>query len=511
MEYIRIILFVLAVLSIIATLVVYFKARKELKKNVELPKEDNAEEKVEEVLPKETVQKYTKAFTILTIITGALSLSAIIVNIIFRDRLAGIERPNPIIGTAILDINPIIELKLDEYYIVDEMVALDDDAKTIVDPSLKGRDLIEIIDFIRDRLGEEGLIPHDDDLFVMICTTGNIDVRRVESTIHDSFDSKDIRILLTAVEKVNDDDIKLAKEKNISACKAAYINSILKENNDVSLDYLLESSVHNLHEAKDVGRYCDQGYFLDGEMCLKELSREEPTTGKVCSEEYTEYNGKCYREGRFTETDKETCYGDYTLKDGKCVKNESRRAEGVCTEGEYDFSDDKCHVRTYTGDATEYCRDSGRTMYEHKCLATKPTLNGGCLGKDVVYKGKCVNMKNDYVSTDWKCKKGTIFDPRDTIPEGGYKCYLETKVNPASYKCDEGFTVSDNMCLLVEEHKVERVRVCESNYTLVKDGRCLNLKDFKEMADGLVCDKPNARMKNDVCIIYDIVDAKHIK
>ena len=511
MRYLRIILFILAILTLIATLVVYFKLKKELKKNAEVPKEDGEDKKLEEDIPKEKIEKYVKIFTILTIITGVLSLSAIIVNIIYKDKIIDVERPNPIIGTVILDINPVIEFKMDEYYIVDEMVALDEDAKRIVDESLKGRELDEIMDFIVGRIIEENFIPVDDDLEILLCATGDVDIREIEAKVHNAFDRKDIRKIVTSVEKITDKDTELAKEKNISVCKAAYINSILNENSDIAVDYLLESSMRNIREAKENGIYCDKGYFLDGDMCLKELRREDAKEGKVCPENYFSYNNKCYKEGNFTETDKETCYGDFTLKDGKCVKNESRRAEGVCTEGEYDFSDDKCHVRTYTGDAIEYCRDSGRTMYEHKCLATKPTINGGCLGSDVVYKGKCVNMKNDYVGTDWKCKSGRIFDPMDKIPEGGYKCYLETKVNPASYKCDEGFTVSDNMCLLVEEHKVERVRVCESNYTLVKDGRCLNLKDFKEMADGLVCDKPNARMKNDVCIIYDMVDAKHSK
>ena len=510
MNYVRITLFILAILSMIATLIAYFKVRKKLKKNVEPPKEDNNVEVKEDdsSIPKEIIEKYVKIFTILTIITGILGLAAIIVNIIYKDEEI-IERPNPVVGTAIIDVNPIIELKLDEYYVVDEMVAVGEDPKEIVDTSLKGRELDEIIDFIRDRLGEEDLIPHDDDLFIFLCTTGNIDVHRIEEKVHSSFTSKDIRVLITSVEEPNEKDIRLADEKNISVCKAAYINSIMEENNDVSLDYLLESDARNLHEAKDVGRYCDQGYFLDGDACLKEISREEPKAGKVCTEGYSEYNGKCYRDGHFEETEKETCYGDYTLKEGKCIRSESHKAEGVCEEGEYDYSSDKCHVKTYTGDAIEFCTDTGRTLYEHKCLATKPTINGGCLGKDVVYKGKCVNKINDMVNSDWKCKKGRIVDPMGgEIPEGGYKCYLESKVNPTGYKCDDEFTLSGKTCLLVEERRVDKVRVCETGYTLTKDGRCLNFKDSKEMSDGLTCDMPNARMKNDICIIYDIIDCK---
>ena len=517
MRYLRIILFILAILSIIATLIAYFKVRRELKNgkivkgnNEETPKEENNEEKAEEEIPKEKIEKHVRVFTILTIVTGVLTLTAIIVSIIFKDKEI-IERPNPVVGTAIIDVNPIIELKLDEYCVVNEMVALGEDPKEIVDSSLKGRELDEIIDFIRDRLGEEELIPYDDDLAIFLCTTGKIDVHQIEEKVHSSFTSKDIRILITSVEEPNEEDIKLAEEKNISACKAAYINSIIEENSDISIDYLLESDFHSLHEAKDIGRYCDKGYFLDGDMCLKELSREEPKMGKVCTEGYSEYNGKCYRDGHFEETEKETCYGDYTLKDGKCIRNESHKAEGVCEEGEYDLSSDKCHIKTYTGDATEFCTDIGRTLYEHKCLATKPTINGGCLGKDVVYKGKCVNMINDMVNSDWKCKKGRIIDPMGEIPEGGYKCYLESKVNPTSYKCNDGFTLNGKTCSLVEEHRVDKVRICETGYTLTKDGRCLDFKDSKEMTDGLACDMPNARMKDDACIIYEMIESKHSK
>ncbi len=496
MKILKIILFSLAILLLIATLVVYLITRKKLKSENEILKEE--------------IEKYVKIYTILTIVTGVLSLAAIIVNVIFKDREI-IEKPNSIIGTAILDINPTIELKLDEYYVVNEMVALNEDPKEIVDPSLKGRELDEIIDFIRDRLAEEELIPYDDDLPIFLCTTGDINVFKIEEKVHGSFSNRDIRTLITSIDKINDKDINLAKEKNISVCKAAYINSIIEENNAIELDYLLESSVRNLHEAKEIGRYCDKGYFLDGDSCFKEIGREEPKAGKVCTEGYSEYNGKCYRDGHFSETEKETCYGDYTLKDGKCVRSESYKAEGVCEEGEYDSSSDKCHVKTYAGDATEYCMDSGRTLYEHKCLATKPTINGGCLGKDVVYKGKCVNKINDMVNSDWKCKKGKVIDPRDNIPEGGYKCYLESYVKPTSYKCNDEFTLNGKTCLYYEERRAEKERVCETGYTLTKDGRCLNLKDFKEMSDGLVCDRPNARMKDDVCIIYERVDAKYSK
>ena len=510
MEYLRIILFVLAVLSIIATLIAYFKVRNELKigkENQDAIKEDNNE------IPKEIIEKYVKIFTILTVVTGILSLAAIVFNIVYKAKNFKIEDANSGIRNVVLDINPVIELTLNENYYLVEMKALDEDAKRVVDENFKGKDFDETIDFIRDKLVLENFIPVDDDLFIILCSpNNNIDLPKIEEKVRGSFSSKDIRIDITRVDKVNDDDIKLAKEKNISVCKASYINSILKENNDVTIDYLLESSVRNLHEAKDIGRYCNQGYFLDGDTCLKEVGREKTKTGKVCPEGYSEYNGKCYRDGHFTETEKETCYDVFTLKDGKCVRTESRKAEGVCENGKYDIPSDKCIVKTYTGNATEYCLDSGRTLYEHKCLATKPTLNGGCTGSDVVYKGKCVNMKNDFVGSDWKCTKGIIIDPMDgNIPEDGYKCYLESKVNPTSYKCDEKFTLSGKTCLLVEERRVDKVRVCETGYTITKDGRCLNLKDSKAMQDGLTCDNPNSRMKNDICIIYDMVEANYSK
>ena len=508
MKYIGIILFVLAILSVIATLIAYFKLKKELKVGKVTKENDENKEEFTDI-PKEKIERYVKIFTILTVVTGILSLVAIIVNIIYRYKTFQIEDADSGYRIAILDINPIIELRFDEHNVLQEMIAVDEDAKRIIDENLKAIELKETIDFIRDKLAEENFIPDDDDLEIILCSPYNSGIREIENEVHSSFTRKDIRIIVTPIEKVNKEDIELAKEKNISVCKAAYINSVLKENSDISVDYLLESSVRNIREAKENGRYCESGYFLDGDMCLKENRRESAKEGKVCPENYASHNGKCYKEGNFTETDKETCYGDFTLKDGKCVKNESRRAEGVCSEGNYDYSDDKCHVRTYTGDAIEYCTDIGRTLYEHKCLATKPTINGGCLGKDVVYKGKCVNMINDKVNSDWKCKKGRIFDPRDSMPEGGYKCYLETKVTPSSYKCDdENFTVDGKTCVLIEEHKVEKVRGCETGYTITKDGRCLNLKDEKDMVDGLFCDSPHSKIEDNVCIIYDEADAK---
>ena len=233
MEYLRISLFVLSILLIIVTLIAYFKVRKELKigkENQDATKEDNSE------IPKERIEKYVKIFTILTVITGILTLIAVIFNIVYKAKEFKIEDADSGISNVVLDINPVIELTLNENYYLVEMKALDEDAKRVVDENFKGKDFDETIDFIRDRLGEENFIPVDDDLFIILCSpNNNVDLSRIEEKVRGSFSSKDIRIDITRVDKVNDDDKKLAKEKNISVCKAAYINSIREENNDVGM------------------------------------------------------------------------------------------------------------------------------------------------------------------------------------------------------------------------------------------------------------------------------------
>ena len=72
METARIILLVLAILFIIATLIVYFKTRKELKSDKKILKKD--------------IEKYVKIYTILLIISSTLGLAAAIINVILNSR-----------------------------------------------------------------------------------------------------------------------------------------------------------------------------------------------------------------------------------------------------------------------------------------------------------------------------------------------------------------------------------------------------------------------------------------
>ena len=486
MEILRIILFVLSILLIIITLIVYVKTRKLLKNTKVL---------------KKFVENQVKLFTILTIITGILSLIAIIFNIILKNN-------NVTNKNMILDVeNLSLELKINENEDILELNSLNDTTQDFI-KELSDKRFDGIIELLFTKLIEMDSFHYSDP--VILLYGNDFPVDEFENKIESIFANHEKHANIIVIKEITDEDIEFAKKHSISFIKAAYIKSLARENNNLSIDDLVSKTLNELEEYQRTGNYCTSGYRLEKDHCFKEIGREDAISGMVCPIEYYEYQGKCYKEVGSVEGTKEVCPENLKMENGMCIRKETYQAEGVCEKGEYDFTKDVCYFKEYFADANEYCRDSGRTLYEHKCLATKPTLNGTCLGNDVVYKGKCVNMKNDYQNSDWSCPGWKNGKPNksEILDEETHKCYKEAQKSPLSYKCEGDFTLESKMCIHVEMHSPEKERLCLNGYTKVND-RCINMNDTKTLIDGYLCDKNNAILVGSTCIIYDIIEAKH--
>ena len=167
-----------------------------------------------------------------------------------------------------------------------------------------------------------------------------------------------------------------------------------------------------------------------------------------------------------------------------------------------------CVVNVYIQDAEEFCRDPGRTLYEHKCLATKPTINGGCLGSDIVVNGNCVNTIDDYYESEWKCPDRVISNGDGSLLYPDKKCYEEKKVEPDSFTCPKDYELKDKKCIKhIKERPLEE-RICDTGSKLIPGDRCITEKT-KEKIKGKICDKIDSRLVNDMCVTYKIIDAKH--
>ncbi|MBR3660903.1 MAG: hypothetical protein IKN63_03255 [Bacilli bacterium] len=410
---------------------------------------------------------------------------------------------NVLISTITLDINPSIEIKLDRKGNVKSVIALNDDAKEIIDNKFEGKSLNELLYDIVSKVIDKGYIENDHVVILLHSKRYNQE-EQVGVEIEKLFNERHIDVDVIVIQNITKDDEKLAKKYNISLAKASYINSILKENSNINEDDLVYKSVNDLDETKNTGNYCPDGYNLEGSMCFKEKERIAATKGEVCPRGYMDYNGICYEETVGVEGEESVCREEFELKDGSCIKTSSYRPIGNCSSGVLNNDEEICVEKEFVLIGEEYCRDPGRTLYEHKCLATKPSINGGCLNGDMYYNGKCVNTRDDYYVSEWKCPDGT-YNMRDDGDES--KCYQDKKTTRPTYDCDDGFVLENNMCVRTEINKPETEMLCPSGYTKVDFNRCINMNHTKNFETGFVCDIENARVVNDKCVIYEVIEA----
>lgn len=413
-------------------------------------------------------------------------------------------------STLLLDINPSIEITFDDNEVID-IKAINDDAKDIINDDFKGQELDIVLEEICGKLIEEGYT--DDGGVTVLLYVEGASSNDLENKIKNSFVKRNINPEVIVIDNITEEDKKIAEEYNISASKASYINSLKKDTDTFTYEELIDKSSKELKQMKETGLYCDEGYFLEEDLCFKEVERVSAKEGKVCPRNYYDYNGKCYEEVGTIEGDKETCSDGFEMFDGKCINTIYIDPIGICENGEYDGGHDICREEVYIGDAYEYCRDPGRTLYDHKCLATKPTINGGCLNGDMLYNGKCVNTRNDYYASEWMCPNGkTNSGSNGELLFEDNRCMETKETAPLSLECEEGFTLNGKKCIKTETREPEKERICPANYTMVNEQRCINLTNTKDYEDGFVCEGPNTRNKGKECVIYDtILPKKYLK
>ncbi len=419
-----------------------------------------------------------------------------------------INNDEKVVSTITLDINPSIEIKLNKKEKVVSIIPLNDDAKEIVNDSLKGKTIEETIDSITDNLIEKGYAKEGELLEVILYTNGDISNEQIIIELTSTFKEKRIDSGVIVVDKITSDDEELSKKYNVSPAKVSYIKSIAEENENISLEDLTDKSVNELKEIKETKKYCDDGYTLSNNMCLKEKERIDALRGPVCPSDYVEYNGACHKETRAIESEPVFCREGFNLVDNDCVNVETYKAEMKCNKGE--LRGDKCVEKVIVAEAYEFCRDPGRTLYDHKCLATKPSINGGCLNGDMLLNGKCVNTRNDYYMAEWKCPNGQVKSNDDgSLLDNDTHCYEEQYVDDVVYFCNDNSTLNGDDCTGTYKEPPRREFVCKEGSIKVDDVRCIEPNDVKEKEDGYYCEGNNIRLDGNKCIIYDVVEPKY--
>ena len=423
-----------------------------------------------------------------------------------------------------LDINPSMRINLNRKDEVKSIVAINEDAKEIVSSSLKGKPLEEALNILAANLVKKGYT-EDGMVTILLYSTGSINSVDVQEKLRNSFESQNFGTKIIVIKDITKEDKKLAEKYNISLAKAAYINSIIKDNDKVNINNLIEESAKGLDDTKQTGNYCDSGYLLDGNRCIKEIERKKAKSGDICPNGYLEYEGVCYEERPIDHTDKLLCRDEFSLDGDKCVRKVSENATAVkfsCSSGtemtryEAGFTDknsgdanDKVCVdlsnATHpvspceTHDGTEYTMAGGK-CYWHRA----PVIAAGCPGKSLV-NGECWDDASGiYICEGYR--DGKRYSSRDEYCENSIKVIPPTV---SEYKCSSGFKLEGDKCFKDEIEDPFYEGICPGGYTTVYNDRCINLNKSIKKEKGLVCEYANSALKGDECVIYDVIDAKH--
>ena len=419
-----------------------------------------------------------------------------------------------------LEINPSIEIDLDKKGQVVNVIAYNEDAKAVVE-NINTKSLDEVFNIIAEECVKRDYINKED--AVILLYSEGIDKNELDRKIRDSFGKVEIDPFIMTIDDISKEDEKLAKEYGISPLKAAYINLIKEEHENVSVENIVDYSMKELDDTRNNGTYCDKGYILEGEQCLKEISRHEASLGEICKRDYNEYKGKCYRNAGVIETDKFYCSGEFTLEGEECTRTLTHDAVGenpTCSSGTLGQMSDIglsvkgsgydpyiCYDLSNAKEPTLRCLlNKGHKMVNGKCYnGPAPLINGGCPGNDKVIGGWCYSPDD---GDQWQCPDGRIYQhSKGGVPK---YCPDTIKYNMAvfsSYKCDEDWTVEGTKCIKIERQPADRERVCPEGYTKVEGDRCFNMKDETPKEKGYRCEEENSRLAGNECIIYEIVEA----
>ncbi len=355
-----------------------------------------------------------------------------------------------------LDINPSIEMEVENDKVKD-ISALNDDAENIVNKKMKGRLLESAFEDLLKKSKDKGYI--DGDVINIILGIDEDDNGTVEEALREASKDSKIRVNIIAPD-ITDEARKKAKEYKITDAKAGYLLSIIKFNNSLKFEDLVDRSIRELIEMKQTGLSCDEGYTLRDGYCEKPVKEAEPEKGKTCPEGYQKVKDNCYMVSIIKH--EPTCKDGYELKDGKCVGTERVAAHHSCNNGVYNESTGVCDYLEYIGPASE-------------------TVDGE--------------------EVKQTCPSGIL-----TTGNRGKGCY-ENRTSEATYTCSEG-TLDGTECVVESGSKEPTLSVvCDKGLTKYKDIACLDYKKKADFVTGYTC-SGGARLEGEKCVYYEVIAAK---
>ncbi len=404
-----------------------------------------------------------------------------------------------------LDINPSIELKIKKEKVISAR-AINDDALEYV-KDLKGKTLNESFDMIISKAKENDLVEEGSITIVLGLNSKN---EKVENILKEVCDKKEISADII-VPEITEEAKKEAEAHGISAAKAAYIDEIVKENENITFEDMINKPTKELSVIKETGKYCDPGYTLDGDFCKKPIKEEKAKESKVCPKDYEDIDGKCYLKVEATKED--YCNDGLVLKNGKCVGEEKVDASYKCSVGTYNSKTKKCELLTYISDGSKKCRESEDLLLDNgKCASHHMGAHFGeegaqidpkteCCCGDTYKDGWCYSLPNGNYDASVTCPSGSSYENGDK----GKACYKKEE-SDATITCSKG-SLNGNKCNIEVSKNPLNKLTCGEGLEM-KDQVCIDYSKIGDYIVGYTCDD-SSKLNKDVCIYYEVIEAKN--
>lgn len=165
-----------------------------------------------------------------------------------KDKNSDRKDLSDVVSTITMDINPSFKIELDRQDLVFNVVALNDDANSIVEDDFKGKNISEVINSINNKLIEKEYIK--DDVIILLNVEGEISKEKVKEMLNEDLKSKNKKLEIIEPE-ITQSAKKISEEYNISISKAAYIESIINDNKDIKIEDLKDKSINAIKNIQD--------------------------------------------------------------------------------------------------------------------------------------------------------------------------------------------------------------------------------------------------------------------